>query len=261
MEPHAHLPDWDAWQAAYDELEPRSTPSPRCRARSPGRRQRLLAAMQLADDIGQLDVQGLVLRVALVRRGSARQPDQRPAAAGPDPVREGRAGVRRGSIPSCWRFRCADRAAVDGREQPSSRSTASRSRISTASRSTCSTKRASTCCRCRAASRRRRTTPTRRCRPPTSSIRPITLPERREVTLTYGQYRAILATNRESGRPRGGVSTRFTALYEASLQHLRVALQRRAAARLVPRAGARLSRRRSMRRCTATTSRPRWSRT
>ena len=52
-----------------------------------------------------------------------------------------------------------------------SRSIASRSRISIASRSTCSTTRASTCSRCRAGSRRRPTTRTRRCRPPTSSIR------------------------------------------------------------------------------------------
>ena len=65
-----------------------------------------------------------------------------------------------------------DRPAVDRSAARSSASIGSRSKISTASRSTCSTTKASTCCRSRAGFRRRRTTPTRRCRRPTSSIRP-----------------------------------------------------------------------------------------
>ena len=134
-------------------------------------------------------------------------------------------------------------------------STGSRSRTCTASRSTCSTTRASTCCRCRAGSRRRRTTPTRRCRPPTSSIRRCTLSSGAEVTLTYGQYRAILATNRNQA-DRAAAFHAFHKIYEATRQHVRLALQRRAAARLVLLAGPRLQDRRSRRRCTATTSRP-----
>ena len=57
---------------------------------------------------------------------------------------------------------------------------------------------------------RRRTTPTRRCRPPTSSIPTITLSTGDEVTLTYGQYRAILATNRN----QADRAAAFRALHE-----------------------------------------------
>ena len=81
-----------------------------------------------------------------------------------------------------------------------------------------------------------------------------------EATLTYGQYRAILATNRNQA-DRAAAFHEFHKIYDSQRQHLRVALQRRAAARLVPRAGARLRDRRSTRRCTATTSRRRSSRT
>ena len=76
-----------------------------------------------------------------------------------------------------------------------------------------------------------------------------------EVTLTYGQYRADPRDEPQPERPRGRVR-RVSQAVRGERQHLRVALQRRAAARLVPRAVARLQDRRSMRRCTATTSRP-----
>ncbi len=59
---------------------------------------------------------------------------------------------------------------------------------------------------------------------------------------------------------RGGVPRAARDLSEQP-QHLRDALQRRLPARLVPGAGARLQDARSMPRCTATTSRRRWSRT
>ena len=116
-------------------------------------------------------LQGLVLRGAEVRRGSARQPDQRAGASrsrscSPRPSQAQRL-VQSGAAGDS----AADGPAVDERRRRRSRCTASRSRISTASRSTSSTKRASTCCRWRAASRRRPTTPTRRSRPPTSSTR------------------------------------------------------------------------------------------
>ena len=80
-----------------------------------------------------------------------------------------------------------------------------------------------------------------------------------EVTLTYGQYRAILATNRS----QDDRATAFEAFHQplrGERQHLRVALQRRAAARLV-RVQARGYGRRSTWRFTATTSRPPSSRT
>jgi len=75
------------------------------------------------------------------------------------------------------------------------RCTASHSRICTDSRNTSSMTRASGCCRCPAAFRHRRTTVLR------AFDRGRLLPdgppaERRRGTLTYGQYRAILATHR-----------------------------------------------------------------
>ena len=90
------------------------------------------------------------------------------------------------------------------------RSTGSPSRTSTASRSTCSTSRASGCCR---SPSRLDAAPndgyaalsTADCKHPTSRC-----PTGERVTLTYGQYRAILATNRAAGRPRGGVHARST---------------------------------------------------
>ena len=66
----------------------------------------LLAAMKLSRRHRAAHLQGLVLRVAQVRRGSARQPDQRAAAAGPDPVRQGQRRRAPGSTPNCCRSRC-----------------------------------------------------------------------------------------------------------------------------------------------------------
>ena len=159
--------DWTAWQAAYDELEAKIgqfaalAGHARRRCRSAARRASAARRYRSAR------VQGLVFRVALVRPGSARQPDQREAPAGADSVRQGRAGrrlVRPGAADDPARRR--SRAWIAQRRR-TWRSTASRSKTSTVSRSTCSTTRASVCSRSRAASSRRRTTPTRRCPPPT----------------------------------------------------------------------------------------------
>ena len=166
---------------------------------------------------------------------------------------------RPGSIPSCCRFR-SRRSSSGWRRCRRSPSTGSPSRTCTASRSTCSTTRASACCRCRAASPRRRTTPTRRSRRRTSSIRSSDLSD---GVGGHADLRAVPRDSRdqpEPGRPRRRVP-RVSHGLRAVRQHLRVALQRRAAARLVPLAGARLRARRSMPRCTATTFRRRWSRT
>ncbi len=81
-----------------------------------------------------------------------------------------------------------------------------------------------------------------------------------EATLTYGQYRAILATNRNQA-DRAAAFHAFHKIYDNDRQHLRVALQRRAAARPASIRRRAATRRRSKRRCTATTSRPRSSRT
>ena len=95
----------------------------------------------------------------------------------------------------------------------------------------------------------------RRSRPPTSKFPTITLSTGDEVTLTYGQYRAILATQPRPGGSRSGVHGA-----PRDLRAQRSTPTRRSttasAARLVPGARARLQDRRSTRRCTATTSRP-----
>ncbi len=60
-----------------------------------------------------------------------------------------------------------------------------------------------------------------------------------KVTLTYGQYRAILATNRHQP-DRARAFAAFHAVFDAEREHVRVAVQRRAAARLVSCAVARI---------------------
>jgi oligoendopeptidase F len=87
----------------------------------------------------------------------------------------------------------------------------------------------------------------------------ITLSTGERVTLTYGQYRRLLETNRrqEDRAPRIARSTGL----RRQPEHLRVALQRRAAARLVSTPARAATPARSTRRCTATTFRRPWSRT
>ena len=119
------FPDWADWQAAYDELERKIGAYAALQGTLAQGADRLLAAMKLSDDIGQLTYKVWYFAVAEARRGSARQPDQRPAPAGADSVREGEPGERvvqsRAAADSA-----ADRPAVDGRPTPSSRSTGSR---------------------------------------------------------------------------------------------------------------------------------------
>ena len=67
----------------------------------------------------------------------------------------------------------------------------------------------------------------------------VKLPSGAEVTLTYGQYRAILATNRNQA-DRAAAFREFHRIFEANVNTYAVAVQRRAAARLVSFAGARL---------------------
>ena len=115
-------------------------------------------------------LQGLVLRLAEARRGSARQPDQRAPPAGADPVREGEPGERVVQ-PGTARDSAADDPAVD-EGNAGARGLPLRARGSLPpAGARARRERASTCSRCRAGFRRRRTTPTPRCRPPTSSTR------------------------------------------------------------------------------------------
>ena len=85
---------WQDWQAGLRRA--------RCQDRrvcgAPGHARRRVVASaggaEAARRYRSARVQGGVLRLALVRPGSARQPDQRETAAGPDSLRQGRAGVR-----------------------------------------------------------------------------------------------------------------------------------------------------------------------
>ena len=166
----------------------------------------------------------------------------------------------RGSTRSCWPIPLETHPRVDGRRTPSWPSTASRSRACSTSRSTCSTSRASGCCRI--AGRFNSVPHDSYAALTTADMKfpSITLSSGEQVTLTYGQYRALLETNRRQ-EDRAAAYRAFHQSLRRQPEHLRGAVQRRAAARLVSRAGARLRDARSTPRCTATTSRPRSSRT
>ena len=89
-----------------------------------------------------------------------------------------------------------DHPRLDGRRTPSSPSTASPSRACSTSRSTCSTSRASGCCRI--AGRFNSVPHDSYAALTTADMKfpTITLASGEQVTLTYGQYRALLETNR-----------------------------------------------------------------
>ena len=162
--------------------------------------------------------------------------------------------------PELLRIPLATVRAVDGRSHRRSRSTASRSRISSGSRPTCWTRRASGCCRCRA---RLGSVPhdayaalsTADARFPT-----ITLSTGESVQVSYGQYRKLLAICRDQADRRAAYEALYDT-YGASLNTYATLYNGVHAARVVRSAGARPRRRRSKRRCSATTSRPASSRT
>ena len=62
---------WDAWLAAYDELDQQIAAFAALQGTLAQGGDRLLTALKLRDEIGQLEYKVLVLRVALVRPGSA----------------------------------------------------------------------------------------------------------------------------------------------------------------------------------------------
>ena len=245
--------------AAYDELDAKIAEYAALQGTLAQGAEQLLAALQPSDDIGQLDYKVWYFAVAQVRRGSARQRRSTPSGSrcrfcsprlaqasawfNPellrDPARHGagwmarergarRLPVRdRGPLPPAGaRARREGRAPAVAVEPLLVGAHDAYAALSTAD-----------------------------LKHPT-----ITLSNGAEVTLTYGQYRAILATNRDQ-RDRAAAFAAFHALFERQRQYLRVALQRRAAARLVPRPGARLpldARRGAPRQ---QHSAPRWSRT
>ena len=142
---------------------------------------------------------------------------------------------------------------LDGAIDASSRSTVLRSRICTGCRSTCSTKRGSGCCRSPAGSPARR--PTRmgavdggRQVPDGDAL------DGRPVTLSYGQYRAILATARNQA-DRALAFRAFHGSYASTLNTY-ATLYNGVCQRDWFLARARGYATRSTRRCTSTTFRP-----
>ena len=171
VESHAHLPRLDRLAAgATTSSRRRSPPTPRCRARSRQAPDRLLAAMKLSDDIGQLSYK--VWYFASLKYDE----DQRD-----NEINARRQQVQilfaKASQASAW-FNpellddpAAHRPAVDdGQRRARGLSLRARGSLPPAGARARREGRAPAVAR-RAASRRRRTTPTPRCRPPTSSTR------------------------------------------------------------------------------------------
>ena len=187
----------------------------RSRARWRRGRDALLAALKLRDEIGQLEYK--VWYFASLWYDQDQRDNQINAKRQQVQILFAKAAQASAWFdPELLEDPARDGPAVDGGGRRAGRLPVCASRICTASRSTCSTTRASGCCRCRAASRRRRTTRMRRCRPPTSSIPSVTLSDGAEATLTYGQYRAILATNRNQA-DRAAAFHAFHKVYEANV--------------------------------------------
>ena len=100
------FPSWDAWKAAYDELEREDRRV--CRAAGHAGRGAGAAAggaTSCATRSAQLDYKVWYFASLQLRRGSARQRDQRAGASRCRFCSRRRRRRARGSIPSCWRFR------------------------------------------------------------------------------------------------------------------------------------------------------------
>ena len=229
---------WDEWQRAYDELERQdrrlrgAAGHARAGRRSPARGDAAVRRHRPAD------VQGLVLRRRSIRRGSARQPDQRAPAAGADPVREGQPGQRLVQSGTA-RDPAADGAAVDGRRAGAGACTASRIEdlyrqqehvldekgehlLSLASRFSSA---------------------------PNDAYAALSTADIKHPTIKLStgaeidpDLRSVPRHPRDQSQPERprGVVRRLPQAVRRQREHLRLALQRRPAARLVPRAVARL---------------------
>ena len=238
----------------------RSTSSPSSRGRWAAAPRRCCSALTLRDEIGQLEYKVWYFASLWLRPGSARQPDQRQAPAGPDPVRQGGPGV------GLVRSRIAAGSARD--RAASGWPTMSRSgRLSIRDRRSISP--------AGARARRQR-------RAPAVAVEPVLVDaERRlcgavhrrrqtsddhavERVGSDAELRAVPGDSGDqpqSGRSRGGVRSASTAPIGRPSTPTR-----RCTTRVLQRdwfslTGARLRARRSMRRCTATISRPRSSKT
>ena len=80
--------DAGEWQRAYDELDQKIDEYAAMQGTLAAGAERLLAAMRLSDELGQLSYRVWYFVVAQVRRGPAGQRSQRAASASPDPLRQ-----------------------------------------------------------------------------------------------------------------------------------------------------------------------------
>ena len=251
---------WQEWQAAYRELETSIAAYATLQGTLVEERRRPPGGDAAARRYRSARLQGRVLRLAVYDEDQRDNADQRETPAGPDPLRQGQRRRRAWFDPgtaqdparrqvqewmaaspalAVYRFALEDLY----RQQEHVLDDKGERLLSLASRFGS-----------------RRTTPTRRCPPPTSSIRPSRLSNGAGGHAHLRPVPRDPVDQPQSGRPCGRVP-RVPPALRIERQHLRLALQRRAPARLVRRTGARLPRQRSTWRCTATTFRPRSSRT
>ena len=252
------FPNWETWQEGYDKLEAHIEKYAAFKGTLKDGGHRLLEAFQMSDELGQLAYRVWYLPFAAVRRRSARQHDQREASAGADAVRAVAAGAvvvqpraarhpardgprldgaigtaasvslrdRRPLPAAGTRARRGGRAADVALEPP--RLGAERSLLVALDRG-------------REVSRRSRCRPAKKSPSPTGS----TAPSSRR------------GANRQTARRRFARSTRPTTARSTPTRRSTTASASATGSRLAPAA----TRARSKRHCTATTSRPRLSRT
>ena len=238
VEPDDIFPDWDDWEPATNSSKQGIDRYAALKGTLSQGPDALLEAFRLSEELGQL-----AYRVWYF-----------PSLRYDEDQRDNTINAKRQQVQILFarleagRVLVQPRAAAASRSRPcaagwsrSSRcgSTGSPSRISTASRSTCSTRPGE---RLMSLASRLASAPndaywalsTADAKFPT-----ITLSTGEEVTVSYGQYRALLATRREQA-DREAAFRALHETYQVDAQHLRHALQRRLPARLVPGARARL---------------------
>ena len=210
------FPDWEAWEAGYKAAR-RGNRSIRGAEGHAGARGRPAArGVPAVRGARPARLSRLVFPVAPVRRGSARQQRQRAAPAGADPVRQVEAGGVVVQPGAARRFRSttvrgwmdddAGSGALPVRDRGSLPAAGARARRGGRA--------ADVALEPAGVVAERRLL--RRCRRPTRSFRTITLSNGEEVTVSYGQYRAILATRREQA-DRAAAFLALHDVYQASL--------------------------------------------
>ncbi len=207
------FPSWEAWKAAYDELDAMIGAYAALQGTLAGGAGALLAAYRLRDEMGELSYKVWYF----------------PALHYDQDQRDNEINAKRQQVQILFAKAAQAGAWFDPEllkiplttvqqwmaASPSSRSIALRSRICIGSRSTCSTTRANACCR--SSSRFSSSPNDAYAALSTADVKhPTVRLSTGEVTLTYGQYRAILATNRNQA-DRAAAFAEFHKLFEANV--------------------------------------------